>query len=81
MKKLLLILLFIPLLGKSQSLHKIFKYSTVYAAINGGTSLGDNQIFSITSGALEEDIIKTLILMPRQSVELMALSIYLRLTL
>jgi hypothetical protein len=59
MKKLLLILLFIPLLGKSQSLHKIFKYSTVYAAINGGTSLGDNQIFSITSGALEEDIIKT----------------------
>ena len=25
---------------KAQSLHKIFKYSTVYAAVNGGTSLG-----------------------------------------
>ena len=43
----------------AQSLHKIFKYSTVYAAVNGGTSLGDNQIFSVTSGTLEEDVIKT----------------------
>ena len=45
--------------SNAQGLHKIFKYSTVYAAVNGGTSLGDNQIFSITSGTLEEDIIKT----------------------
>ena len=59
MKRLLLILLFIPLLGNSQGLHKIFKYSTIYAAVNGGTSLGDNQIWSVTSGTLEEDIIKT----------------------
>ena len=59
MKKLLLILLFIPLVGNSQSLHKIFKYSTFYAAVNGGTSLGDNQIWSVTSGSLEEDVIET----------------------
>ena len=59
MKKLLLILLFIPLIGNSQSLHKIFKYSTFYAAVNGGTSLGDNQIWSVTSGSLEEDVIET----------------------
>ena len=59
MKKLLLILLFIPLIGNSQGLHKIFKYSTIYAAVNGGTSLGDNQIWSVTSGTLEEDVIET----------------------
>jgi hypothetical protein len=43
----------------AQGLHKIFKYSTVYAAVNGGTSLGDNQIWSVTSGTLEEDVIET----------------------
>ena len=43
----------------AQELHKIFKYSTIYAAVNGGTSLGDNQIWSVTSGTLEEEIIKT----------------------
>ena len=59
MKRLLLILLFIPLLGNSQSLHKIFKYSTVYAAINGGTSLGNDQIWSVTSGTLEEEVVET----------------------
>ena len=59
MKRLLLILLFIPFLANAQGLHKIFKYSTVYAAINGGTSLGDNQIWSVTSGTLEEEIIQT----------------------
>ena len=59
MKKLLLILLFIPLVGNSQSLHKIFKYSTIYAAVNGGTSLGDNQIWSVTTGSLQEQTIET----------------------
>ena len=59
MKKLLLVLLFIPLIGNSQGLHKIFKYSTFYAAVNGGTSLGDNQVWSVTSGSLEENIIET----------------------
>jgi len=59
MKKLLLILLLIPFLGNAQALNKIFKYSTFYAAVNGGTSLSDDQIWSVTSGTLEEDIIKT----------------------
>ena len=59
MKKLLLILLFIPFLGNAQGLKNIFKYSTMYAAVNGGTSLGDDQIWSVTSGALEEETIKT----------------------
>jgi len=59
MKKLLIVLLLIPFIGNAQALHKIFKYSTFYAAVNGGTSLGDNQIWSVTSGSLQEDVIKT----------------------
>ena len=59
MRRILLILLFIPFLGSAQGLKSIFKYSTMYAAINGGTSLGDNQIWSVTSGSLEEDVIET----------------------
>jgi len=43
----------------AQGLNKVFKYSTFYAAANGGTSLSDDQMWSITSGALEEDIIET----------------------
>jgi hypothetical protein len=43
----------------AQGLNKIFKYSTFYTAVNGGTSLSDDQVWSITSGQLEEDIIKT----------------------
>jgi len=38
---------------------RIFKYSTFYAAVNGGTSMSDGKIWSITSGMLEEDIIET----------------------
>ena len=37
----------------------VLKYSTFYAAVNGGTSLSDNQVWSITSGQLQEDIIET----------------------
>ena len=59
MKKLLIILLLIPFIGNSQALNKIFKYSTFYAAVNGGTSLGDNQMWSVTSGSLQEEVIKT----------------------
>ena len=38
---------------------RILKYSTFYAAVNGGTSLSDNRVWSITSGQLQEDIIQT----------------------
>ena len=62
---LVLVLFYVVFFGlfasscKAQGLHKIFKYSTVYAAVNGGTSLGDNQVWSVTSGTLEEDVIQT----------------------
>ena len=41
-----------------QGLNSVFKYSTFYAAVNGGTSLGDDQVFSISSGLLEQQIIE-----------------------
>ncbi len=59
MRKLLVFLICIPLLGNAQGLKNIFKYSTFYAAVNGGTSLGDDQVWSVTSGTLQEQIIET----------------------
>jgi len=59
MKRLLILLLSIPLLSNAQGVKNIFKYSTMYAAVNGGTSLGDNQIWSVTSGVLEEQLVET----------------------
>ena len=56
MKKLLLILLFIPLISFSQN--KLIKFSTFYAAVNGGTSISDVETFSVTNG-LETSTIQT----------------------
>ena len=61
--RLLLILLFIPLLSFSQTLEerleKTFKYSTFYAAVNGGTSLSDENVFSVTTGQLNQNVVET----------------------
>ena len=38
---------------------KYLKFSTVYAAVNGGTSISDVKTFSVTTGALEEELINT----------------------
>ena len=35
------------------------KFSTVYGAVNGGTSISDDKTFSITSGQLDEKLIQT----------------------
>lgn len=67
MKKLLILLLVIPFLGFSQEsesklkkeLKKTFKFSTFYAAINGGTSLSDKNSFSVNTGTLISDVIET----------------------
>jgi len=62
---LVLVLFYVVFFGvlasscNAQGLHKVFKYSTFYAAVNGGTSLGDDQIWSVTSGTLEEQTIET----------------------
>ena len=56
MKKLLILLFFIPLISFSQN--KLIKFSTFYAAINGGTSVSDVETFSVVNG-LETSTIKT----------------------
>ena len=68
MKKLItLLLILIPLLSFSQSKEKskfakelksTFKYSTFYGAINGGNSVSDIDVFSVTNG-LETSTIET----------------------
>ena len=66
MKKILILLLLIPLFVVGQTekkdyigeIKKVFKFSTFYGAVNGGTSLSDVDIYSVTNG-LETDIVQT----------------------
>jgi hypothetical protein len=59
MKKILILLL-LPLFSFSQetTLGNIFKFSTIYGAVNGGTSISDIETFSITDG-LQTSTIET----------------------
>ena len=50
MKKILILLL-LPLLSYGQlDIKKTFKFSTFYGAVNGGTSISDVDVFSVTDG-------------------------------
>ena len=57
MKKILVLLLF-PLFTFSQEIDvkKYFKFSTFYGAVNGGTSISDVDIFSVTDGLTTETV-------------------------
>jgi len=56
MKKLLVLLL-LPIFSYSQtSVKDIFKFSTFYAAVNGGTSISDVETYSVTDGLGVETI-------------------------
>ena len=69
MRHLLVTLLAFPLLMFGQTeekkfdfkkeVKKVFKFSTFYGAVNGGTSISDDDIYSITTGQLNQDIIET----------------------
>ena len=69
MKKILVLLLVVPFLIFGQEtkkdskvkaeIKKIFKFSTFYAGANGGSSLTDDDIYSITTGTLDQGIIET----------------------
>ena len=69
MKKILVLLLLVPGLFFSQEtkkdskvkteIKKIFKFSTFYAGANGGSSLTDDNIYSITTGTLDQGIVET----------------------
>ena len=43
---------------KKVDLKKIFKFGTVYGAVNGGTSLSDQDVYSVTNG-LQTNVIET----------------------
>ena len=43
----------------NKKLKKHLKFSTIYAAVNGGTSVSDIKTFSVASGKLEEGLIET----------------------
>ena len=60
MKRILILLLILPLFSFSQDtdLKKIFKFSTFYGAINGGTSISDVETFSVANG-VETSTIQT----------------------
>ena len=65
MKKLLIILCILPSLMFGQSekksklnLKKVFKYATFYGAVNGGNSVSDVDIYSVTNG-LQTSTIET----------------------
>ena len=66
MKRILLTLLTLITLNVSAQnssewkpkLKKVFKFSTFYGAVNGGTSLSDVDVYSVTNG-LETEIIET----------------------
>ena len=60
MKKLILIpLICIATIANAQiDFKKIFKFSTFYASVNGGNSISDVEVFSVTEG-LETFTIKT----------------------
>ena len=42
-----------------KSLKKHLKFSTVYGAVNGGTSVSDVKTYSVSSGELQEGVIST----------------------
>ena len=66
MKKILFLLLCFPIIAFGQEekskfgekLKQTFKFSTFYGAINGGNSISDVDVFSVTNG-LETSTIKT----------------------
>jgi len=61
MKNILLLILFClsSTLSAQIDIKKHLKFATLYGAVNGGTSVSDVKTFSVTSGQLEEDLIKT----------------------
>ena len=69
MKNILVVLLALPFFVFSQTEKKSFdfkkefkkftKFSTFYGGVNGGTSLSDDNTYSITTGTLNQDIIET----------------------
>jgi len=58
MKKLIILFVIISLQTNAQDLKEFFKFGTVYGAVNGGTSLSDDDAYSVTNG-LQTSIVET----------------------
>ena len=58
MKKLIILFVIISLQTNAQDLKEFFKFGTVYGAVNGGTSLSDDDVYSVTNG-LQTSIVET----------------------
>ena len=56
---IILVFLLASVKAEAQGLKKIFKFATFYASVNGNTSLSDQNIYSINTGILQDDIIET----------------------
>ena len=56
---LILLLIFVVNVSNAQvDIKKYFKFATFYGAVNGGTSISDEDIFSVSKG-LETSILET----------------------
>ena len=59
MKKLLILLtMCIALSANAQTLKKYFKFATFYGAVNGGTSISDVDVYSVTSGLETQTVLE-----------------------
>ena len=43
----------------SKIVKKVFKFASLYGAVNGGTSLSDEDVFSVTHNGLQQNVIET----------------------
>jgi len=61
MKKFLILISFLISFSATAQLNlkQTFKFATFYAAVNGGTSISDVDIYSVNTGQLEQDILET----------------------
>ena len=61
MKKFLFLICFLASFTATAQLNlkKTFKFATFYTAFNGATSISDVDIYSVTTGQLEQDVLET----------------------
>ena len=60
MKKLLIILFLLNTFNiNAQIFEDFFKYSTFYSSVNGGTSISDQNEFSVNTGLLQSNVVQT----------------------
>ncbi len=55
------ILILLPLIGQAQTdfYKKVLRRATFYGAVNGGNSVSDNDVYSVSTGSLITDVIET----------------------